>query len=212
MAVLFSAGLLAALYLPYGQEILVLNSWRTAPFNAFFRLGTFMGESVPYIIAILISLFWRFRHTIMLTTASLMILPYAYWLKDIIRVQRPLTWFRENGLLDQLVVVPHVPLASGFTSFPSGHTMAACTLYTLLAMMLPLRKPVWGFFCAFMIVWVGCSRIFLAQHFLRDVLAGVVFSWILVLGLRALANLTGFQKMQGLDSSMWVLLTKSKTE
>jgi membrane-associated phospholipid phosphatase len=59
-----------------------------------------------------------------------------------------------------------------FNSFPSGHTTAAFSLYTLLALMIPHKKSGW--------IWVliaslvALSRVYLLQHFWADILAGSV--------------------------------------
>jgi membrane-associated phospholipid phosphatase len=177
--VAFSVGVILKFSMPYGAEILALNSWRMEPFNSFFRFITKLGETYPFVVAILLGLFWRYRASLLILLAGIVVMPYAWVLKDQFAVTRPLNWLGDMGLRDQLVVVPHVELASGFTSFPSGHTIAAFTLYSLLALILSEVRPIYGLFCAVLAILVGFSRIFLAQHFLTDVLGGVVFGLIL---------------------------------
>jgi undecaprenyl-diphosphatase len=60
--------------------------------------------------------------------------------------------------------------------------MAAFALYSLLAMMLPVRQKHWGLPMAIIAVLVGISRIFLVQHFLADVLGGALLGLALSLG------------------------------
>jgi membrane-associated phospholipid phosphatase len=56
-------------------------------------------------------------------------------------------------------------------SFPSGHSTSAFALFTLLSLLAWKRPPaVVLFFCAALLA--GISRIYLAQHFTEDVLAG----------------------------------------
>jgi membrane-associated phospholipid phosphatase len=154
------------------------------------------------VVAILLGLFWRYQASLLILLAGIIVMPYAWVLKDQFAVTRPLNWLGDMGLRDQLVVVPHVELASGFTSFPSGHTIAAFTLYSLLALILSGIRPIYGFFCAFFAILVGFSRIFLAQHFLTDVLGGVVFGLILGSLVWQIGKWKVLQKNAALDGNL----------
>lgn len=164
--------LVFAYEVPYGYEILHLNPWRYEPLNTVFRFMTHLGEVYGFIVAGIFLLFIRYRYTLMILVAGLLNIPIAYILKDQVGTLRPLTWLEQGDLIDQLVRVPDVELASGFTSFPSGHTIAAFTLFSLLALMSQGRDARWGLVCAILAILTGFSRIFLAQHFLADVLGG----------------------------------------
>lgn len=199
----FIAELVFVYRLPYGSEILLLNRWREEPLNSIFRFSTKMGETIPYILAIITMFFWRYRNALLLLIAGIMVSPYAYFLKDRFGVTRPLNWLGDQGLRDQLVVVPHVELASGFTSFPSGHTIAAFTLYSLLALMLSELNPRWGLLCALLAILVGFSRIFLAQHFLTDVLGGTLFGLLLGAMIWQIGKIGYLRNNAALDSGFW---------
>lgn len=56
-------------------------------------------------------------------------------------------------------------------SFPSGHTSTAFTLALLLASI--VKRNVWVFVFPLIAFFVGYSRVYLAQHFVTDVLAGI---------------------------------------
>jgi membrane-associated phospholipid phosphatase len=56
-------------------------------------------------------------------------------------------------------------------SFPSGHTSTAFTTALLLTAV--LRRRVWAYVLPFLAFLVGYSRIYLAQHYLTDVSAGL---------------------------------------
>ncbi len=58
-------------------------------------------------------------------------------------------------------------------SFPSGHTLTAFSLATLLVFLFPKQKmlAIVAFICSLL---VGISRIYLAQHFFKDVYAGAL--------------------------------------
>ena len=55
-----------------------------------------------------------------------------------------------------------------WTSFPSGHSATAFSV----AMLLAILYPRWRFAALFVAVLIAFSRIFLAQHYLSDAIAG----------------------------------------
>lgn len=197
-----NAGLVLAYYVPYGTEVLYFNPLREEPFNSIFRFCTLLGEPFAYIVAGIAMLFWRYRFALLILVAGLLTLASSYYLKDHIGTPRPLTWFNQGGIRDLLIVVPDVELASGNTSFPSGHTMAAFTLYSLLAGIVMEKQPRLGLLFAVLALLVGISRIFLAQHFLADVLGGATVG--LLLGWIALQfnRLSFMQKSLTLDRGL----------
>ncbi len=64
-------------------------------------------------------------------------------------------------------------------SFPSGHTLSAVMCYGLLAyLIVPRVRPLWGkvavvALAALIVLFIGFSRIFIGDHWLTDVLAGL---------------------------------------
>jgi len=174
-ALLFlNAGLLLAFFVPYGQEILMFNGLREEPFNTAFRFLTLLGEFYPFVIFGIAAMFRRYRFAILIALAGLITLPTVYLLKEGVGADRPITWFKNRGMRESVITVPDVELNTGRTSFPSGHTMAAFGLYSLLALMSGKKHPRRAAAFALLAILVGISRIFLVQHFLADVLAGSV--------------------------------------
>lgn len=70
----------------------------------------------------------------------------------------------------------HTMTAPGF---PSGHTISAIMCYGLLAYLIaPKIRPTWGkaaiiALAVLVIIWIAFSRIFIGDHYLTDVLAGL---------------------------------------
>ena len=159
---------------PYGHEILFFNNWRQEPYNTIFRICTALGEGFVYGAMILAAFRWRYRFSLLIALCGMLILPVGYVLKDKIAVERPKTFFEHQGIYNEVVVVPDVELNSGRTSFPSGHTMSAFALYSMLTLIVGRRYERWGLFFALLAILVAVSRIFLVQHFLADILAGAV--------------------------------------
>ena len=175
-----AAGLVAAYCLPYGDEILAFNGLRREPLNSVFWLATCLGEAYAYVVAgVALVLLRKYRCAALVTLTGLMMLPLSYVLKDQFGIMRPLTWFSQAERWHEVVTVPGVRLASGYTSFPSGHTMSAFALYSLLTLMLAWKHRRWGLAFALLAVAVGVSRIFLVQHYLADVLGGAVLGLLL---------------------------------
>ena len=178
----FIAGLVLTLFVPYGDEILFFNFLRREPFNTGFQFLTLLGEVHVYIICIVAALFWRYRYALLIALAGLITLPTVYFIKESFATDRPITFFRNRHLSDLVVTVPGVSLNAGQTSFPSGHTMAAFALFSLLVLILGKHYRRSGLLLALLAILVGVSRVFLVQHFLDDILAGAALglavSWL----------------------------------
>lgn len=168
-----------AILVPYGHELLFFNDLRIEPFNSIFKWLTYGGEAIVYLIVGLALLFWRPRFALMIALMGILALPVMYMMKDAIGVDRPITFLEKKAAVDDVVLVPSIHLNRGQTSFPSGHTMAAFALFSLLSLMLGRKHAKWGLLFAFLAILVGISRIFLVQHFLIDVLAGAVLGLLL---------------------------------
>ncbi len=171
VGVFFGAGIALALIIPYGNEILYFNDWRQEPYISIFKFFSWCGETWIWVVAGLAALFWRYRFTLMIAITGL-ITPFVYVLKDQVGSDRPITYFLNQGIKDAVVTIPEFYLNTGQTSFPSGHTMAAFGLFSLLCLMAGPQRKKLALLLALLAIAVGISRVFLVQHFLVDVLAG----------------------------------------
>jgi membrane-associated phospholipid phosphatase len=66
--------------------------------------------------------------------------------------------------------LPFLAVGGAAHSFPSGHTTSAFALFFSLALI--MRRPGWDAACFALAALVALSRVYLAQHFLADTLAG----------------------------------------
>ncbi|MFM8486079.1 MAG: phosphatase PAP2 family protein [Bacteroidota bacterium] len=173
------AAAVAAILLPYGEEILILNDLRFEPFNTAFRIITGLGEPYMWILAVVYYLVRDRRMAVPVIVAGLLIIPVSYIVKDKAGTDRPYTHFQNIGKTDQVVVVPGVALNKGKTSFPSGHTMSAFGLYCMLALLSGAKNRNLLLTMAGLSVLTGISRIFLVQHFLIDVTGGAVMGMLI---------------------------------
>lgn len=198
----FNAGLALAFVTPYGDEILLLNGLRYEPFNSIFRFMTMLGEVQAFVVAGLLALFWRFRFTMLIALSGLTTIPVVYFIKEAFGADRPITFFRNRGLADFVVTVPDVELNMGQTSFPSGHTMAAFALFTMLTLISIDSNRRWGLLFAVLAVLVGVSRVFLVQHFLADILAGALLGIAVSCLIWQINRWPFFQQMKWLDDRL----------
>ena len=92
-----------------------------------------------------------------------------------------------NSLLKEIIARPRPRLFYSLViyhsdSFPSGHTIAAVSLYGLLAVYLWNRnKKILSIFSALWMVMVGLSRIYLGAHYPSDVLGAVALGGIFLI-------------------------------
>ena len=121
-------------------------------------------------------------------------------IKNLVNAPRPRLFF-EPG--QYLYFVDQVSLANN-SSFPSGHTATAFAIATVFIIMIKNKK--WQLPILAAAVLVGYSRIYLAQHFLMDVLIGAIIG--IASGLLAVSvsmNIKSirisFRKMQRVENS-----------
>lgn len=141
--------------------------------NHLFIYATMLGEPLTFVISFFVFLFIRFRYAFLIAVAGISTLLISWGLKVFFQSARPGLVMRDTGILDQFIFIEGVHLNTGFTSFPSGHTLAGFTIFTMIA-LLSTHKKWWALCCLMLAVGVAISRMYLLQHFLADVIAGAV--------------------------------------
>lgn len=180
IALLVGGGLL--LYVNTGDELWYWSA-RRSPFRDFmFRYGTQLAEGITYAFLIIAGLFVRVRYAILFFATGFFAGLISFATKWVFGHDRPSVFLKKQALFDQISLVEGVHLYGGPTSFPSGHTMSAFAVFGLLAFLLP-RKRVTGTLLFALALLVAVSRIYLVQHFLKDVYLGSILGVLLAAAL-----------------------------
>jgi membrane-associated phospholipid phosphatase len=148
-------------------SFLSLNSYHPFAFNVFFINYTFMGDGI-FTICLILFCFYRkqHRHATALLASFLLSGIIVQLIKNLVYSPRPRAFFEEGQYLFFIEGVSR----TGYSSFPSGHTATAFAIATVFILLLKNKK--WQLPVLLAAVLVGYSRIYLAQHFLIDVVIG----------------------------------------
>jgi len=153
-----------------GKEnaFLLINSHYNSPFDTFFFYITELGNTWTFILIIIFMLFYKIRYSIVFIYGLLINTLLVQSMKRFVfpDALRPVKYFEGK-------YIPHYLATTdihAYNSFPSGHTATAFAVAILLAYVCRnLGYQIVFFILAFL---VGYSRIYLAQHFPGDALAG----------------------------------------
>lgn len=165
------SGLILLSQIEKGDVIFYFSEHRTPFLNYFFIKMTQLGEGIGYIVFGLIFLFVRYRYTILLGFTVLSVAIVSNFFKWVFSHPRPKPYFAKLGRdISEIAVAGQPLLESQVSSFPSGHTMSGFALFTILALL--SKKNIVKILCLIIAILVGISRVYLAHHFLEDILIG----------------------------------------
>ncbi|MEM9918239.1 MAG: phosphatase PAP2 family protein [Bacteroidota bacterium] len=167
------SGGIGLLLIETGDLLIWFSEHRTYFWNQFFAIVTQLGEEPVYLILTIAALFYRFRFAIIIPLTGFIVMAVAYLLKYLFAHPRPSVYFYSEIVDGHISVVDGVQLLTGYSSFPSGHTMSAFTLYTLLALIVS-KKHFTGILLFTTALLIGLSRVYLVQHFLKDIYLGAI--------------------------------------
>ena len=189
---------LALVYIPHGELHLLLCDRHTPARDIFYRYYTHVAEWFPYVVCVALLLFSRIGDGVFATSAMALSALSTQVLKHIFNALRPVTWFEQFMPEVQLPLVEGVKM-NYWLSFPSGHTTSffalafvACILWTSRTSgtsgtsitsissrtSLTRYSRIWSIIgqvsLFFLAALGGYSRIYLSQHFARDVFGGII--------------------------------------
>lgn len=159
-------------YLGKTNSFIFINGRYSASADIFFQYVTFLGDGLIYIPLVLFCIFYKREYLIPAISAIIICTILSQFLKRCVFPDelnlRPISLEEQHIIIHKIEGVE----MSRYNSFPSGHTSTAFTMALLLSYM--VKKRVWAFILPFVALLVGYSRIYLAQHFVSDVSAGIV--------------------------------------
>jgi len=157
----------------HGDGIVWISERRTPFLNTFFVAITKVGEEWTYVLLLVILLCYRFKYAILVFALAILVPLVSISLKSFFSRPRPMKYFMDNGLFENLNVIEGVRLYTANTSFPSGHTISAFAVLGFAAYV--ARRYNWaGLLLGILAILVAISRVYMVQHFLVDVCAGAV--------------------------------------
>ncbi|MGN6163081.1 MAG: phosphatase PAP2 family protein [Flavisolibacter sp.] len=167
---LLMAVIIAIFLTAYGKNnsFLIINKFNNPVFDYFFTYFTYLGDGVVALPLLIYTFLYKKEFLLAIILAFLICTLLTQFSKWVIfpNALRPL------GILkDQIRTIPGVEVHRT-SSFPSGHTSIAFTYALLMAFV--LKKNFWTFFFPLIAFFVGYSRVYLAQHFVTDVFAGII--------------------------------------
>jgi membrane-associated phospholipid phosphatase len=168
-----------------------LNSYHPFLLNVFFINYTFIGDGIFALCLIGVMFFYykRKQQGFALLYSFIISGIGVQIIKNLIDSPRPKLFFEAGQYLH---FINGVSLTNN-SSFPSGHTATAFAIATVTVLM--MRDKSWQLFILIAAILVGYSRIYLAQHFLLDVIVGAIIgSSSGVLAVYLAENIKGIKK------------------
>ncbi len=150
------------------DSFLLLNAFHKPWLDNFFINYTYMGDGL-FAVALSVFLFFVLKQKKM---GFIMLVAYAFtgilaqMIKPIIESPRPQPYFAPQWLPFFIKDIIH----GGHTSFPSGHTVTAFAVATVIVLF--THNKLLHIVLLMLAMLTGFSRVYLSQHFLLDVLAG----------------------------------------
>ena len=185
---------LALLYIPQGELHLLLCDRHTPARDIFYRYYTHVAEWFPYVVCVGLLLFSSIGNGVFASSAMILSALSTQILKHIINAPRPVTWFEMFMPETQLPLVEGVKMNNWF-SFPSGHTTSffalafvVCILFTSSPRIHRLARSLVQIVLFALATLGGYSRIYLSQHFAKDVFAGILVGTLITIVCYAIFN------------------------
>lgn len=152
------------------ESFQLINGADNASLDFFFRYITYAGDGYMWAAVLLFCIFFKKKYIAAVIAAIIISTLLSQFLKRVVFPEdlRPITYLSDSFPVH---IIEGIKMNRMF-SFPSGHSTAAFTMALIVAHMLNNRY--WSFILPVLALLVAYSRVYLAQHFLTDVLAGLV--------------------------------------
>ena len=146
-----------------------INSNHNEITDQFFKYFTHYGDGVMWAPLGLFCFFFKRKYFIAVVAGVAISTIIAQFLKRVVYPEelRPIAYLSETFPVHQIAGVEIRKLHS----FPSGHTTTAFTMALIIAHM--INKKAWSIILPLLALVAAYSRVYLAQHFPTDILAGM---------------------------------------
>ena len=155
----------------YGKKesFIIINSYNSTSLDTFFLYVTYLGDGLIYIPIVLYCIFYNRNFLITVVAGIIICTIITHFLKRVVfpGELRPVSLEIENIVIHKIQGVR----IHREHSFPSGHTSTAFSMAIILAAI--MRNRIWAFILPIIAFMVGYSRVYLSQHFVSDVCAGM---------------------------------------
>jgi len=147
----------------------MVNGYHNKVLDVFFTYYTWLGDGTLAVVVIVAALLFKKR-----ALAGKLLITFllsgivSQILKSYFHAPRPKSFFLHQAYPYFIEGVTH----TGFHSFPSGHTTTAFAVACILACN--THKKYWTVLLCLLAAGVAYSRVYLGQHFVEDVLAGML--------------------------------------
>jgi membrane-associated phospholipid phosphatase len=149
-----------------------INNQHTPFKDSIFPYLTHVGEAwviIPVLLLLLfIKRFWSKRFIWALVACNISPFLITQAVKGLINAPRPLKYFPDISFIHRVAGQPE----NYDFSFPSGHSEGSFAFLCFLSLVLPKRYRFFGVIFFLIGLTVLYSRIYLSQHFFRDVYVG----------------------------------------
>ncbi|HEU4861844.1 MAG TPA: phosphatase PAP2 family protein [Chitinophagaceae bacterium] len=204
----FGVAFLLATILAIGTGILILalgkngtfqliNGNHTEVADQFFKYFTHYGDGIMWAPLGAYCFFYRRKYFIAVIAAVLISTILAQFLKRVVYPEelRPISFLSENFPVH---IVEGVRMKK-IHSFPSGHATTSFAMALIMSYM--INSKIWSVILPLFALLAAYSRVYLAQHFPTDILAGMCIG--IVSAILSLIIYRSFNKnMKGQNDSM----------
>jgi len=199
----WSIALAFSLIFTQAELFLAVNRHHHPDADLFFMLFTYIGDWPFTLLLAIIFLFIRLRNSLVLIGTMLYTGLYTHSLKFLLHHPRPALYFEH---LDPIYTIKDYALRNSL-SFPSGHTTCVFALCITLCYILRTKNQIGLFFLALL---VSFSRVYLSQHFFKDLMAGSLIGTFFALHLLWLFEKRDWYYHPALNNSIISLIKRNK--
>ncbi|HEY0898154.1 MAG TPA: phosphatase PAP2 family protein [Sphingobacteriaceae bacterium] len=149
---------------------LLINNYYSDLFDLFFIAYTWVGDGLTMLLVAAGLLFVKYRYAILTVLAYGYTAIFSQVPKRIFNEPRPVKYFEG---MEEIRTIPGLD-THHWNSFPSGHSVTAFALATVIAFLIPCRYKNQTWILVLMAALAAFSRVYLSQHFVMDAVVGSV--------------------------------------